>query len=371
MSLQVQRIGHFPKPGGIAPDVAQQIDAFNKTVDQFNKDASGYVSDVAGMYTDQPKKGISWLENVALQVQAEIDNATTAFAEATWRNAVETQRVKVLRAMGYDKGFMVLKPYALRPIPEWARGPIQQSAYDHVYNDVFNRSIGGFSSGYHVYTWNTWTRWTGILGAVHKDMIADLIAGGMPAGQAMAYANNNARAVANQICAQGSAIVATDVAYEWVNRPWPYEITPPETASDENSAGWLKKDRPKYFTFLVGATSTDANKARFTLANVLGTPDTTIATFAQAEVFTWMEYNNSYGGGDRYNRVSDYGHNVWSGSPAPWRLSTQGGWAWQPRLAVSDQLAPALQNNPDFQSQFESAGVPGVDETALKALIMH
>ena len=64
-------------------------------------------------------------------------------------------------------------------------------------------------------------------------------------------------------------------------------------------------------------------------------------------------------------------HNVVSGSPAPWRLSTIGGWSWQPRLAVSDQLPPALDLNPEFQLQFEAGGVPGIDPDALKSLIMH
>ncbi len=99
--------------------------------------------------------------------------------------------------------------------------------------------------------------------------------------------------------------------------------------------------------------------------------------YAQAETFNWMEYNSAYGGSERFDQVSwidYYANGAWFGGiPVPrcWRLSTVGGWSWQPRLSVSDALAKALQVNPELQSYFDSAGITGGDATDFDAVNLH
>jgi hypothetical protein len=370
-SLNYRPIQQLPKPAGITPDLAQAIADVNTLIQQVNKDGPQFVAAVSRLYTNQPKLGISPIENFSIAIANEIDGTTQNFAVQVWLNNVESSRYNVLKEMGYTKGFMVLKPYALRPIPEWARASQQQSAYQTVYNDVYNRSLGGTQAGWNYYQWNTYTHWTGLYNTVYNDIVQDMLAQGASGTVAAQTANANAPLLARQICAAAAAIVAQDVANEWVSRPWPYEITPPANPSDENCAGWLNVDRPQFFTLMVGATNTAENRPVFALPKFMGQGPATLATFAQAEAFNWMEYHPAYGAGDRYDLVSNYGHNVLSGSPAPWRLSTPGGWSWQPRLALSDQLPPSVNLNPDLHTQFEAGGVPGMDEAALKALILH
>ena len=59
------------------------------------------------------------------------------------------------------------------------------------------------------------------------------------------------------------------------------------------------------------------------------------------------------------------------GSPRPWRLSTTGGWNWQPRLALADALDQAITDGPEFQEYFDASGVTGNDPEAFKKLPMH
>lgn len=372
LPLPPEQIQPLPRPAKTPPaNLLQQIEDINKRIKQFNLDLGNYVTDVRSIWANQPSEGISPFEYLALTFASEVNGGTMRFAENCWHSYVEQFRYAVLKGMGDNKGFMVLKSYKLGRIPEWAKGGVHDGAYQLIYNDVYGRNIGGVGSGWSIYQWNTYEYWNGVHGAVHRDLIKDLMAKGKSFGAAKALADQLAPGLARAICSRGSSIIATEGAAEWIERPWPYEISPQVDPALPKSEGWRKTDRPKYFTVLAGATNTDANKMDFTLTGEMGKPPGTIATFAQAEAFNWMENHGGYGNRDAYNNVTSYGHNVWSGSPAPWRIATVGGWNWQPRLAVGDQLAPALENNPQLSSQFKQGGVPGTDADAINKLIMH
>jgi hypothetical protein len=349
VSLQPQQLAQIPKPAGLPPELSAMVDNINSMIQQYNQKAQQYVSAISQMNTANGQL----LTNLAQQTRDELNTTTQNFAEQTWRDIVNRFRASVLKTMGELKEFMVLKPYKLDHIPDWAKQGMQQSAYQLVYNDLYNRHIDG------------------MIQRVFNDLQNDFRAQGMDAGQAAQQANAQAPGIARSVTAELAARIATDVSQEWIERPWPYEITPPEKSGDENSSGWLNVDRPKYFTLLAGATNTAAIRPDYSLQSMMGEGPRTLALFAQAEAFNWMEYNATYGKGDSYNQVTSYGHNVYGGSPTPWRLSTIGGWTWEGRLAVSDQLPPALELNPDFKAQFTEAGVPGIDAESLKSLIMH
>ena len=372
LPLPPEPIGKLPKPAKTPGAVQVAIDAVNAKITQYNKDVSDYIKKVQGMYTNDPTQGLSWLENLAIAVWTEIDGGTQNFAEANWDSHVEHFRFIVLKGIGANKGFMVLKSYKLDHIPEWAKDGVHDTAYTLVYNDVLWRSYGsiGMSAGW-PYAWNSHLTGWGVLWQVYNDLMKDFIAQGLTPGQAAAKASAMAPGLAQGICITGSVIIATETSAEWIRRPWPYEITPQVDPTVPASEGWRTVDRPKFFTYLTAAANTDANKMNFTIPKLMGAPPKKIAAFAQSEAFNWMEFNGAYGAGDHYDSITDYGHNVFSGSPSPWRASTIGGWTWQPRLALSDQLAPAMALNPEMKQILSDAGVPNPDPDSLKTLIMH
>ena len=104
---------------------------------------------------------------------------------------------------------------------------------------------------------------------------------------------------------------------------------------------------------------------------VFAATDQPMAAFAQGENFNWMEYDGGYGAGDAYDKVTRYGHGDVSGSPKPWRISTVGGWAWQPRLALSDALGQAVEDGQEFSDFLSRGGVSSHDPDAIKTLTLH
>jgi hypothetical protein len=150
-------------------------------------------------------------------------------------------------------------------------------------------------------------------------------------------------------------------ASEWIARTWPYEITPPQSPVPP-TRGILTEDRHRYFTLSAAAKSTDVVAPRPFLAKLMDAQVRPLVATAQSETFNWMEYHGSYGAGDRYD------HRM---PPRPWRLSTAGGWNWQPRLAFSDALPATLANNPEFRGFFGEGGVTSYDAGAIDSIIMH
>jgi hypothetical protein len=166
--------------------------------------------------------------------------------------------------------------------------------------------------------------------------------------------------------------VAGTIADEWVARPWPYEIEPPND-SDPWPRGLGKDDRQKYFTVIAAAQQAQGSSPKFLLTKIFGTPPKLVA-YAQAETFNWMEFNRSYGGTERFDAVSWINYNRgFDGIPVPrcWRLSSVAGWSWQPRLSLSDALSKSLDTNPELQKYFNDAGYTTSDPDAIDAINLH
>jgi hypothetical protein len=170
-------------------------------------------------------------------------------------------------------------------------------------------------------------------------------------------------------------VVSATIADEWVNRPWPYEIEPPKD-SDPWPRGLGKEDRQQYFTVIAAARQADGSSARFLLPKIFGTPPKLMA-YAQAETFNWMEFHSSYGGTERFDQVSriPYSEDSWASHliPVPrcWRLSSRGGWSWQPRLSLSDALPKALELNPELETYLNDAGYSTSSPADLDAINLH
>ncbi len=272
-----------------------------------------------------------------------------AFAHQTFANAVNGWTGAVLWGLG-DQPEYVLSTYGRYEVPDWAKAGVYQDAYQYVYQDVYNRNYN------RLYRMKLNQRMGEILQAQQqqKPPVRDV-------NKARAQAQGEATAWARQIDAQGSAQIATEAATEWIGRTWPYEIAPP-LSEVPPTAGITTTERHDYFTLVAVAASTADTAPRPMLSKKFNFSTAPIVTVAQAETFDWMEYHGGYGAGDRYDRRTP---------PRPWRVSTAGGWSWQPRLAFSDAMGSALQNNSDLSDIFQESGLSTADPNAINTAILH
>ena len=325
-----ETVGQIPSPAALTAAEKSAIAVLNGQISQLNSDVRTYVNDLRGLQSELQ----AMYNNLT-------DLATTAsqrFADQTWLNNIEANRALVLREMGDAKEFMVLKTYALRPIPDWAQSGMHDSVYQYVYQQIISQNQSSLTNQLR----NQLKNWAqGILGKA---------AGARQ--KAQQFANQNAGPAAQQMAQEAAAQIAQEVADEWVARPWPFEITPPEQPVPP-VVGLSDDDRRRYFTILAGAKTNDQSAPKPVIPSVFPAAQTPMVAFAQGENFNWMEFNGNYGAGDSYDSMSMYGHGDMGGSPRPWRISTTGGWDWQPRLALSDALFQAMQDGADFQSLHE------------------
>jgi hypothetical protein len=329
----VDDTGNFPKvavpPRLTAPDDAS--DQLRAQVALYNQHAGAYTGAVRGL------AGLlrSWARYY--------DRFTVPFAVTTWQGQVDHFRHVVLKQLGANKQFMVLATYRLRHIPDWAQAGMRTSAETAIRDRIVSQNIG----------------------PVGQNILSALI-GADPSGAGGGFLDPTGRntVLAARYSPQASqaafaainavaADVAPQIAAEWVSRPWPYEITPPDTRVPP-SQGIGKDDRQTYFTLITAARPTKDNLPRFILPKLTQTKPPELLAYAQAEAFNWMEFNEAYGGRERFDEVTpDRGG--WSdarfiGCPLPWRLSTIGGWDWNSRLAVSDALSASIDNNPELET---------------------
>ena len=257
-----------------------------------------------------------------------------SFAVSTFLRAVHLYREMVLHGMGEGTVYS-LSTYDLRPIPSWASASVYQDAYNHIYREVYQRNYERL--------WRMKYRELRQGGATDAD------------------ARSQATAWAADIAAQGATQIAQIASAEWVDREWPYEITPPENPVPP-AAGLRIEDRHRYFTLAAAAKSNDQSAPKPVLTKMFDALRQPMVAGAQAETFNWMEYQGHYGAGDRYDQ--------WM-PPRPWRLSTAGGWNWQPKLAFMDALSATLENNEEFRGYFNEGGVRNNDPDAINYIIMH
>ena len=138
---------------------------------------------------------------------------TQAFAQAAWYGNVSAARQTVVQNLGTDKQFMVLATYGLRQVPDWARDglfdSVQITAEDYLVR-------------------------TNMLPVINNILRSN----------AVSYAV--AAQIADSVIRPEAHNVALEIAAEYVNRPWPYEITPP-TLPVPPTHGISRDDRQPLF----------------------------------------------------------------------------------------------------------------------------
>ena len=250
---------------------------------------------------------------------------TEPYAVPQWQGQIREARELVLQELGNEKCFMVLQTYKLYPIPQWAQSGLEASLTQAVSWQIFVR--------------NRQLQQMGV-------------------GPAFAYLQQDGG--------------VPYIVNEMLSRPWPYEMTPPDQQVPP-TRGMGKIDRQNYFTIMAAAKSQDATTPRLLLPSIFGKGQTLVA-FAQAEAFNWMEYNDSYGGyaTEKFDEVSSNVFGSLLACPRAWRLSTVGGWNWQPRLSVSDAISKINTDgdaneegvtfgNPEFKDFLSQAQLTNTD----------
>lgn len=351
--LPPRQIPTIPLPASLAPANRSAIEAMNNQVQDFNRELHDFVSDLRALG--------ALVERMHGNVERLTNTASVRFADNAWLRHVDSNRDLVLRRMGYDKHFMVLSTYQLRKIPDWATAEMREDVRRHVFELLYARHIEPATRRM-IRELEQWA--LGVLGVNVP-----------PGGPGRAAIRNQARQFAQQAgppaarnaVRMAAEVVAREVADEWVRRPWPYEIAPPEEPVPP-TRGLTDFERKRHFTSLAAALTTEDSGTRSLLGKYFNQDPGPLVAFAQGEIFNWMEFDDNYGAGDRYDRITFYGHGDMGGSPRPWRLASPGGWNWEPRLAQSDALGEAMAAGSHFREFFEKGGVNANGETAHDAM---
>lgn len=264
------------------------------------------------------------------------------FALPSFDSRVDHYRRIILTQMGVDPQWAFIS-YDRYYIPDWARPGVFQDAYDNVYRSVYNSNYGRLWRGRYEYYRRLWRL------RIFPNPTLD------------AEARRLATEFARRVATQGAQRIAADVAPRWIARTWPYEIVPPETPVPP-IPGLTDEVRWRHLTLLAAVQGTEDQHPKHFLPKLFTPPETAYVAWAQAESYNFHEFSDGYGGGDRYDQ--------WM-PPRPWRVSTRGGWSWQPRLAFSDALGDAMYNSDEFRAMLSETGVSGNDDAALRELITH
>jgi len=312
------------------------------------------------------------LRNDILNYTGEYEIFTVPFAADLWNTNVNSASTTVLQTLGQKKQFLVLSTYNLSPIPQWAKANMWSSAELRIENQLTQQGMGDIAGALDTQISQRDPRGlgAGILDPTTKD------------NQLFAAYADQAAQIADGIIRPTAQTIAVEVANEWVNRPWAYEIAPPQDPVPP-FRGVSPAERMREFTVVAGARQTDPSANHLLLTKFFGNPGV-IAAYAQAETFNWNEFNSGYGGGERIDQVADIPEIVYyvggrrgltytafTGEPRQWRVDSIGGWNWRARLSVSDALYQALPLNDELRSYMSGAGVKPTDSGALNAINLH
>ncbi|HEY4330483.1 MAG TPA: pilus assembly protein TadG-related protein [Phycisphaerae bacterium] len=345
----------FVLPRLTAP--ANATAAYRTQVDLYNTNGAKITADVRTLRT--------LMTNFTFFFQRFI----TPFASETWQTNVNSAAAGVLDTLGQNKQFVVLSTYGLRPIPDWAKPGMFDSAASSIENQLVTIALTGVSQAImqDLRSSNPGGFGGGILDASYLQTVLT----GAYTAEAAQVADAIVRPVAHQI--------AQEIAAEWVNRPWPYEITPPDMPVPP-VRGVMPDERKLQFSVLAAARQTDANAPKLLLTKIFGTDSGKIVAYAQAESFNWMEFN-AEDGAQVYDQVISVPELVYRvrtsrfsgfvGSPRGWRVGSLAGWSWRARLSYSDALYEALEVNQDLNAYLNDAGISSPSRGALDEINLH
>jgi hypothetical protein len=284
---------------------------------------------------------------------------------------VNVNAMLVLETLGEKKQFMVLSTYGLRPIPDWAKAGMFDSATAAIENQIVLLGIQPVAQA--IVRDLQSSDPNGLGNGILDQQFKNSVTYNGYIGQATALADQIVRPTAHQ--------VALRLAAEWINRPWPYEITPPAVPVPP-FRGIGPDERKRDYTVIAAARQTDATAPRLLLPTIFGTDNTLLVAYGQGETFNWMEFNSAYGGGERFDEVvvipeitrianRDTRFHDFVGAPRGWRVDSLGGWNWRTRLSLSDALYDALQLNDELRGYLNDAGISDPPSGALDEINLH
>jgi len=320
----------------------------------------------AGAYTG----AVRALRGTINSYTAFFDDFTQGFAQNIWRITGNNMCLRVLETLGQNKQFMVLSTYGLRPIPDWAKPGMFDSAQAAIENQIMVASIQPAAQDIVQDLKNADPNrlGAGILDQTFRDSVLYNGYIGL------------ATAIADSIIRPEAHAAALRLAAEWVNRPWPYEITPPAVPVPP-FRGIGPDERKSDYSLLAAARQTDASAPRLLLPAIFGADRGKLAAYGQGEAFNWMEFNAAYGGGERFDEVvpipetayyiANQVYHPFVGAPRGWRVGSLGGWNWRSRLSLSDTLYDALGRNDELREYLHDAGINNPGSGALDEINLH
>jgi hypothetical protein len=284
-------------------------------------------------------------------------------------------------------------------VPDWAAAAMDASVYQTVLNTIVEENLPIAAKG-----------------------VAKSLAGRDPDGQRLFLDDDELQTYYYEKCIgpvrdslkNAAAEHARLITDEWMNRPWPYEISPP-VMQPSAKLGLTYQDRARYFTVAAAAREAEGTRPRDIMEWVFHPQSTKLVTTSQAEAFNWMEFNDGYGGQERYDQVTlvprtrvityrpppfmlqthlspspaeahlaaleadeeqPFAHYTpMRGAPRSWRDASIGGWNWRSRVSLGDAIYPAMQDNvgqsPDLREYFHSAGMSTSEPASFYELQLH
>lgn len=121
--------------------------------------------------------------------------------------------------------------------------------------------------------------------------------------------------------------------------------------------------------------STVAQRAPFsvfvTVQNIRATSQGLLAP----GIFRWpinpVDSCLAYAQAETYNSLDERLRMINFTNPWPYRVWSDWGWTWQPRLAVGDQIRNAMNGDAETQAFFRNIGIRSNDESTLRFIAIH
>jgi hypothetical protein len=121
--------------------------------------------------------------------------------------------------------------------------------------------------------------------------------------------------------------------------------------------------------------STVALRAPFSVFATVQNSNVSSAGLMAQGIFRWpinpLDSCLAYAQAETYNSLDERLRMINFSNPWPFRVWSDWGWTWQPRLALGDQIRNAMNGDAETQAFFRNIGVRANDEATLRFIAIH
>lgn len=124
-----------------------------------------------------------------------------------------------------------------------------------------------------------------------------------------------------------------------------------------------------------GGPSTVALRAPFSVFATVQNSNVSSLGLMAPGIFRWpinpLDSCLAYAQSETYNSLDERLRMIGFNTPWPFRVWSDWGWTWQPRLALGDQIRNAMNGDAETQAFFRNIGVRSNDEATLRFIAIH